>query len=167
MFELLDLTVIAVLVSALLFVPVGWGRFVLKWGWKLFWYLISSPYYLLMWVHESRAAARRRSNFELLGQYVAALGNNPHTLKYFRTLIENGIREQSLLKLLKNNLQQAEGVHSPEEITEQLEQEQSLRKLAAQQQEILTKSQVSMEQIQFREKLLEQLYHKIRKKYRM
>ena len=52
-------------------------------------------------------------------------------------------------------------------LQEKIAEEEAMQKVSAQQQEILAQSRVSLEQIKFREKLLDQLYHKIRKKYRL
>ena len=52
-------------------------------------------------------------------------------------------------------------------VEETQKQEEQLKEMAAEQKELLLQARLSLEQIRFREKLLDQLYHKIRKKYRL
>ena len=159
------------ILSALLFIcllPLGLGKLLARWIWTVLFYLVASPFLLWRAWRERKVTARRRRNYEILGRYVALLGNSSELLRYFRNLIENDIRERELQKLLEENVYRLKA-HQQEqhkqELQQQLAEEQVLKQLAAEQQEILAQSRVSLEQIKFREQLLEQLYHKIRKKY--
>ena len=135
---------------------------------KLFLRLFFFPYYLIRWFFQRRKTKRRRRNYEILGQYVALLGNNAGTIGYFRELIEKGIKEEELEDLIQANLQKIkdfEESKKKEAIRNELEKKMNMQELAQEQQEILTEAKMSLEQIKFREKLLDGLYQKIRRKY--
>lgn len=161
---------IGLVLGLAMLLPFGIGNFLARLMWKAMLYTLGSPYWLWVGLRELRLARRRRANYELLGRYVALLGNNPEILRYFRQLIETGISQKELEKLINDNLsnlRQFEITQQQEEVRQKSQQEEMLKKLMTEQQEILAKSRVSLEQIKFREQLLEQLYHKIRKKYRL
>lgn len=135
---------------------------------KAIWYIVFSPYYLIKWWLKRKAAKRRRRNYEILGNYVALLGNNPEILQYFRHLIEKGIPSEELHTLLETNLKNLKNFEIGKKrdlIKSQLEQETNWKQMAAEQQELLVQSRISLEQIKFREEVLDNLYHKIKKKY--
>lgn len=135
---------------------------------KLFIRIFFFPYFLLKWYLQRRTRKRRRRNYEILGQYVALLGNNAGTLGYFRELIEKGIKEEELESLIQANVQKMRDFDESKKkkaIRRKLEDEMQMQELAQEQQEILAEAKVSLEQIKFREKLLDGLYQKIRRKY--
>ncbi|BBM83005.1 hypothetical protein [Candidatus Uabimicrobium amorphum] len=126
------------------------------------------PFYLIRWWLRKKEIERRRRNYEILGQYVALLGNNSATLGFFRELIEKGIKEEELEKLIQANLQKMKDFDEgkkKEAIRSKLEEEMQMRELAQEQQTILSEAKMSLEQIKFREQLLDGLYQKIRRKY--
>ena len=126
------------------------------------------PFYLIKWWLRKKEVERRRRNYEILGQYVALLGNNSATLGFFRELIEKGIKEEELEKLIQANLQKMKDFDEgkkKEAIRNKLEEEMQMRELAQEQQTILSEAKMSLEQIKFREQLLDGLYQKIRRKY--
>lgn len=126
------------------------------------------PFYLIRWWLRKKEIERRRRNYEILGQYVALLGNNSATLGFFRELIEKGIKEEELEKLIQANLQKMKDFDEgkkKEAIRNKLEEEMQMRELAQEQQTILSEAKMSLEQIKFREQLLDGLYQKIRRKY--
>jgi hypothetical protein len=155
---------------AIVLTPFGFGQVVVTYFFRTIFYLITSPYQLWKWRRKRREAKVRRQNYEILGNYVASLGNDPEILQYFRHLIEDGIETQELETLLEvnaQNLKNLEAMHQKEIVEETREQGEELKKMAAEQKELLLQSRLSLEQIKFREKLLEQLYAKIQKKYRL
>ncbi len=131
----------------------------------LFW-----PYYIYKWYRGKKSAHQRQRNYEILGNYVALLGNNPTTLSYFRNLIETGVSEKRLVELLEINLNKLMTYQENAEIKKiekQKENKEEIEQLLQEQKELLIQSRLSLEQIKFREKLLNGLYQKIQKKYRM
>ncbi len=144
--------------------PLGFGR----WFVKILVYIIGFPYFLWRW-HRNRALAKtRRLNYEFLGNYIALFAHNPEILKYLRSLIEEGISEQDFQNLLQRNLENLKAAELEQQkklIREQLEQEQEFKKMATEQQELLIQSKLSLEQIKFRQQLLEHLYQKMAQKY--
>lgn len=151
-------------------VPLKPGRFVLLSLGKTIIAILIIPYKFCSWLIEIHRAKRRRRNYEILGRYVALFDNNPEIIKYFRNLIECGIVEEELQAMLEANisyLRNFEIEAEREQSTNKLQQEQRLKKIAAEQQQILLQSRLSLEQIKFREQLLDQLYQKIRKKYQL
>lgn len=130
--------------------------------------MVFFPFYLIKWWLRKKEVERRRRNYEILGQYVALLGNNSATLGFFRELIEKGIKEEELEKLIQANLQKMKDFDEgkkKEAIRNKLEEEMQMRELAQEQQTILSEAKMSLEQIKFREQLLDGLYQKIRRKY--
>ncbi|WP_372369886.1 hypothetical protein [Candidatus Uabimicrobium sp. HlEnr_7] len=135
---------------------------------KLFFRGIFFPFYLIRWWLRRKQTQQRTHNYEILGQYVALLGNNSATLGFFRELIERGIKEEELEKLIQANLQKVQDFNESKEkeaIRKKLEEEMQMRELAKEQQTILSEAKMSLEQIKFREQLLDGLYQKIRRKY--
>jgi hypothetical protein len=161
---------IVVLVVIFILSPFGLGEFFFKWILQWLFYLLISPYYIWLWLKECLAIGRRRRNYELLGRYIALMGNNPDNIKYFRQLVELGIKEKELESLLDANVENARNIKATEqqqELQQKTEEEEQIKKLALEQQEMLMQSRVSLEQIKFREKLLDELYQKIKKKYKI
>jgi hypothetical protein len=162
--------VLVVVLGLVVFLPFGIGRSLARMMWSLVFYILGSPYWLWRGLHQWFTAHCRRRNYEILGRYVALLGNNPEILRYFRQLIESGISQKELEKLLADNLanlRQFEVTQQQNDVQQKSKQEETFKTLVAEQEEMLARSRASMEQIKFREQLLEQLYHKIRRKYRL
>ncbi len=137
---------------------------------KVLFYIATWPYFLWKKYSRWRKAKTRRRNYEVLGNYISLLGNNPDSLSYFKALIEDGISEEKFLELLETNvikLRHFENNKKREEIRSQLEEQEQVKAMANEQQELLAKAEMGLEQIHFKQKLLDNFYRKIQKKYRM
>lgn len=161
-------TKIAIAVVLLLFVisPIKF----LRWIWKLVSSIVCFPYRVWRWRKNKRLLQTRQRNYKLLGNYVAVFAGHPDVLRYLRTLIENDTPEQEFQILLANNLknlQMMEFELRKKELQLQLQEELNIKQIATQQQELLVESKMSLEQIKFREQLLDKLYQKIKEKYEL
>ena len=159
-----------VILTLVIFSPLEFGKLFLIWIGKALLYIIGFPYYIFRWKHKRYIARQRQNNYEILSNYIMVLEQHPQLLKYVKNLIEAGITEKELSTFLENNLHNLKNFEfnqKRDEIKKQFEQEKNFKELAKEQQELLLQSRLSLEQIQFREKLLDNLYKKIQKKYRL
>ncbi len=140
----------------------GFGKFLL--------YIIAFPYFLWRWNRKRYLTKTRRHNYEMLGNYISIFAGHSDILKHLRKLIEDGISEPEFQALLDTNLKNLTEFEVDKEkkvIRAKLEEEIDFKKMAIEQQELLIQSKLSLEQIKFREKLLDNLYKKMQEKYKI
>ncbi len=158
---------LATILTLAILMPFSFGKMLL-WAFKILVYGIGFPYFAWRWKKKKMLGDTKKANYELLGHYVALLGNNSEILRYLKKLIESGISEKDFYLVMKLNLENLKNFELEKEreiIRARLEEESDFKKMAAEQQELLIQSKLSLEQIKFREQLLENLYNKMEKKY--
>lgn len=160
---------LATFLTLAILMPFSFGK-ALLWFCKFLIYCIGSPYFIWRWKKNKVLKQRQQKNYDLLGKYVVLLGNNPEILKYLRKLIESGITEKDFHLVMQVNLENLKNFELEKEreiIRTRLEEEADFKKMAIEQQDLLVQSKLSMEQIKFREQLLDNLYKKMEKKYHL
>ena len=122
---------VTALIIIVILTPFGFGRFFWKYISKILLLVLLAPYKLWKWLRERRVARVRRNNYELLGHYLALLGNHPELLQYLRRLIEKGMREKEFEHILKSNLDNLKNFEierQRELVKAQLEQQHDFKK---------------------------------------
>lgn len=130
--------------------------------------ILFAPWTFIRWLSRRRDQERERLCRELCAEYFFIIGNNPQTIRYFEELIEQGIKPKELQRILEANL-----LHY-----KQLEEEKELQKLEAfyrsqvelaqfkeEKEELLAQTRINLEQLRNKEKLLSQIYDKLKEKY--
>ena len=97
--------ILAFLLFVLIFTLFGIGRLILSTILKFIFYVLAWPYYLWKWRREKINVKNRQKNYEILGEYIALLGNNPEVLSYLKKRIEKGVSPEEFSKILDNKLE--------------------------------------------------------------
>lgn len=157
-----------ILFFALLLLVIIFPIKIWRWLGKILLFSIGLPYHIWKWRKKKKLAKIRQENYEYLGNYITLFADYPDILRYLRNLIENNIEPLAFQNIITSNLKNIELAQldlQKKEIQQQLQEELEFKKLAAERQELLVQSRMSLEQIKFREQLLDNLYQKIKKKY--
>ncbi|MEK7487520.1 MAG: hypothetical protein AABZ60_24590 [Planctomycetota bacterium] len=135
--------------------------------WLSFFKFFLFPWYLLKGVHEYRERKRKQYCRELCAEYWFILGQQPHTLRYFEQLIEEGIQPKELHRILEANLVHSHTLEKDKELQSldaQYRNQANIAQFKAEREELLAQTQMALEQLRHKEKLLAKIYDKLKEK---
>lgn len=169
--KLLPLFVIMGYVTAgtILLIILGFLLYYTRFLWFFLFKLILFPYYFLKGYRNYKEKKRRRLCQKLCAEYWFILGQQPNTLRYFEQLIDEGIQPKELKRILEANLIHSKILEKEKELQSldaRYRNEANIAEFKAEREALLAQTQVTLEQLRYKEKLLTQVYDKIKEKHK-